>query len=350
MPASAFELNEARFGQNLTSSRRGAASGRSGLTNKHLRPLLENVGAMHLFFRLGDQLARAAVPGPIIDALRLGRMTAFEELSQETPSADWSHAQWPSKWVVQWRRQPLTTRTHYRPVPDASAFLTHSRRCVKRTPRPHWCQSTASVRSIPFQTILVMSTRSSRAKGGSKGTLSCPSCTPLAAPSTRRGREGVIAHREALRLSGRCVCGHNARQGRHGVHPSSGESVGFCWGPHQQWQDTSVECGPQETSRVRGHGQDCSGTEPRGQSVERVRGSRRSSRGEGSRGANRPSCVCRSPAGSGCRAPSHSSAAHPIDARLAVSLVVAPQLCWSAGHVFSQSGQPRGSSRLCHFA
>ena len=58
---------------------------------------------------------------------------AFEELSQETPSADWSHAQWPSKWVVQWRRQPLPSSTHYRPVPDASAFLTLSRRCVKRT-------------------------------------------------------------------------------------------------------------------------------------------------------------------------------------------------------------------------
>ena len=77
--------------------------------------------------------------------------------------------------------------------------------------------------------------------------------------------------------------------------------MGFCWGSHQQWQDTSVECGRQETSRVRGHGQDCSGTEPRGQSVERVRGPRRSSRGEGSWGANRPSCVCCSPVGSGCR-------------------------------------------------
>ena len=31
MPARAFELNEARFGQNLRSSRRGAASGPSGL-------------------------------------------------------------------------------------------------------------------------------------------------------------------------------------------------------------------------------------------------------------------------------------------------------------------------------
>ena len=47
---------------------------------------------MHLFCRPGDQLARAVVPEPTIDALRLGRMTAlqnpmeaFEELSQETP-------------------------------------------------------------------------------------------------------------------------------------------------------------------------------------------------------------------------------------------------------------------------
>ena len=79
VPARASELEEARFGQNLRSSRRRAASGPSGLTNEHLRPLLENVGALHLFFRLGDQLARATVPGPIIDALRLGRMTALQK-------------------------------------------------------------------------------------------------------------------------------------------------------------------------------------------------------------------------------------------------------------------------------
>ena len=34
---------------------------------------------MHLFSRLGDQLAPAAVPGPIIDALRLGKMTTLQK-------------------------------------------------------------------------------------------------------------------------------------------------------------------------------------------------------------------------------------------------------------------------------
>ena len=79
MPSKAFELEEVRFGQNLRLSRKGAAAGPSGLTTEHLRPLLDSSGAMHLFFRLGDQLAQAAVPGPIVDALRLGRMTALQK-------------------------------------------------------------------------------------------------------------------------------------------------------------------------------------------------------------------------------------------------------------------------------
>ena len=62
-------------------------------------------------------------------------MVAFQEVSRETPSEDWSHAQWPI-WIVQWRRQPhqhaLSTLTT-----DAIAFLTHSRCCAKRIRRPH---------------------------------------------------------------------------------------------------------------------------------------------------------------------------------------------------------------------
>ena len=254
MPASAFELNEARFCQNLRSSRRGAASGPSGLTNEHLRPLLENVGAMHLFFRLGDQFARAAVPGPIIDALRLGRMTALQKpnggirgiVAGDTIRRLVSRTQWPSKWVVQWRRQKLPTSTHYRPVPDASAFLTLSRRCVKRTPETTLVSFdgvsafdsisreamlrgllgvTDGEKALPFVRLFYgrpsqylweddsgnVHTIQQGRREGARGRSHAPLVLPWAAPSTRRGREGVIAHREALRLSGRCVCGHIAR-------------------------------------------------------------------------------------------------------------------------------------------
>ena len=42
-PATLFQLDEDRFLKNLRSSRRGAAAGPSGMTNEHLRPLLNDV-------------------------------------------------------------------------------------------------------------------------------------------------------------------------------------------------------------------------------------------------------------------------------------------------------------------
>ena len=78
-PASGFELDEARFGRNLRTARKGAASGPSGMTSEHLRPLLSSPPAFHWFFRLGEHLVTARVPNPVIDAVRMGRMTALRK-------------------------------------------------------------------------------------------------------------------------------------------------------------------------------------------------------------------------------------------------------------------------------
>ena len=78
-PASGFELDEARFGRNLRTARKGAASGPSGMTSEHLRPLLSSPPALHWFFRLGEHLVTARVPNPVIEAVRMGRMTALRK-------------------------------------------------------------------------------------------------------------------------------------------------------------------------------------------------------------------------------------------------------------------------------
>ena len=50
------------------------------MTTEYIRPLLDDHRAIHLFFRLGENLARAQVPEVVVSMVRSGRMTA---LSQE---------------------------------------------------------------------------------------------------------------------------------------------------------------------------------------------------------------------------------------------------------------------------
>ena len=219
VPARAFELNEARFGQNLRSSRRGAASGPSGLSNEHLRPLLENVGAMHLFFRLGDQLARA-VPGPIIDALRLGRMTALQKpiggirgivagdtirrlvsraMAQQMGRAV-EKATAPHQYALSTRAgcecvsHALQTLCEANPettlvsIDGVSAFDSISREAMLRG----LLEVVDGEKALPFVRLFFGKPSQylweddsgdvhtiQQGEGGSKGTLSCPSCTPL---------------------------------------------------------------------------------------------------------------------------------------------------------------------------
>ena len=67
VPRREFELDEPTFNKNLRSARRGAAGGQSGLTTEHLRPLLDDARALHLFFMVAQKLARADVPEAVVD-------------------------------------------------------------------------------------------------------------------------------------------------------------------------------------------------------------------------------------------------------------------------------------------
>ena len=79
VPRTPFILAEDKFGANLRSSRRGTAGGPSGMTNEHLRPLLDSERDMHLFFRVAELLARGDVPENVASVLRKGRLTALQK-------------------------------------------------------------------------------------------------------------------------------------------------------------------------------------------------------------------------------------------------------------------------------
>ena len=78
-PEIEFQLDEKMFGKNLRSSTRGVAGGPSGITTEHLRPLLDDARSTYLFFRMGEKLARAQVPGVAVAAVRSSRMTALSK-------------------------------------------------------------------------------------------------------------------------------------------------------------------------------------------------------------------------------------------------------------------------------
>ena len=68
-PRSPFELDEAKFLQNVRKARKGVAAGPSGMTSGHIRVLLDNPRDSHLFFLLGAAL----------QAVKLGRVTALRK-------------------------------------------------------------------------------------------------------------------------------------------------------------------------------------------------------------------------------------------------------------------------------
>ena len=78
-PAVEFSLDEALFARTLRSARRGAAGGPSGMTYEHLRPLLDNSRDMQRLHQLGERFARAEVSQQIVDAVRMGRITALRK-------------------------------------------------------------------------------------------------------------------------------------------------------------------------------------------------------------------------------------------------------------------------------
>ena len=67
--------------RNLRSARRGTQGGPSGTTTDHLKVVLDNDSTADLLHALGQELAAADVPAHIVDALRLGRLTALQKPS-----------------------------------------------------------------------------------------------------------------------------------------------------------------------------------------------------------------------------------------------------------------------------
>ena len=65
-----FDLDEHIFNCNLRSSRRGAVGGPLGMRTEHLRPLVDDMRSLHLFFRVSERLARAQIPEGVVDLLR----------------------------------------------------------------------------------------------------------------------------------------------------------------------------------------------------------------------------------------------------------------------------------------
>ena len=59
------------------SARTNTARGPSGLTTEHLRLLLDDARALHLFFMVAQKLARADFPEAVVDLIRVGRLTSL---------------------------------------------------------------------------------------------------------------------------------------------------------------------------------------------------------------------------------------------------------------------------------
>ena len=78
-PVVEFSLDEALFARTLRSARRGAAGEPSGMTYEHLRPLLDNPRDVQRLHQLGERFASADVSQPIVDAVRMGRITALRK-------------------------------------------------------------------------------------------------------------------------------------------------------------------------------------------------------------------------------------------------------------------------------
>ena len=78
-PSTALQLDSIKFLTCLGKGRRGAAAGPSGMTSNHLFPVLENEVGSDLLCRVASLLAVGQVPDPILEQVRLGRMTALSK-------------------------------------------------------------------------------------------------------------------------------------------------------------------------------------------------------------------------------------------------------------------------------
>ncbi|CAK0888740.1 unnamed protein product, partial [Prorocentrum cordatum] len=78
-PQGLASLEPDRLLTNVRRSRRGAAPGPSGMTGEHLQTLLDDEHCCDLLHHAATLLARAQIPGPVAEALRLGRLTALRK-------------------------------------------------------------------------------------------------------------------------------------------------------------------------------------------------------------------------------------------------------------------------------
>ena len=78
-PHKSLELDKVSFCRNLRSSKKGAASGPSGITWEHLRPLRDCPRDTNLLCRVASFLARGDVPPLIIDVIRASKLTALRK-------------------------------------------------------------------------------------------------------------------------------------------------------------------------------------------------------------------------------------------------------------------------------
>ena len=101
------------------------------MTIEHIRPLLNNARILHSFFQMCERLAQAKVPQAVVEAVRVGRMTA--------------EARWWCARCRCWGRDPTIgkpskvsphpTSTHCPHVLGASALPMFCKACASRTRR-----------------------------------------------------------------------------------------------------------------------------------------------------------------------------------------------------------------------
>ena len=74
-----FNLEEKVFCRNVRSARKGAAGGPSGMTNDHLRPLLDSMMDTCSLFKVAELLSKGHSPPLAAQTIKLRRMTALRK-------------------------------------------------------------------------------------------------------------------------------------------------------------------------------------------------------------------------------------------------------------------------------
>ena len=82
-----FNLEEKVFCRDVRYARKAAAGGPSGMTNDHLRPLLNNMMDTRSLFKVAELLSKGQVPPLAAQTIKLGRMTGVAQGPREACDA-----------------------------------------------------------------------------------------------------------------------------------------------------------------------------------------------------------------------------------------------------------------------